>query len=536
MIEGISPVTNQGGCPKYDSRELLEISNIMECRNYWYSENSFPAAGALRTKHKKIELRQFMEKKVAPIAFACPCTPGEPIDITQGGTVMTVGFAYYRNWVALDPCEVEEECVIIEDDNPYEKVPYLEKYRRHVAAKTAALTTAVRERYELMATFIKLWGSYVVSGYKMDSYLLDFQRNPCLTVVLKQNYEDINTFPIDDFKHYKQLFRMNTVEANGRGGQSVVRATFGVDAWHTFSQHHQVIKKGYRSACDCQEPENDLGLRADDCGMEFVGILDGTPIYVDGRTYMDIDGQEKYYMPQDALMFESSGMRGLRAHSTIYSPSADFRPGDFHFRETFCEEDEVWKLDVQGSILMFPRNVNSSMVIRNIGPVRTFPGCYCQDRLIDSEGHISAPPAGEKGCGDGGAWEKAMQAAVDATHFAICALLLGRTPPRIPCYAGCKGECVPGQWCAIAPNKNPCPTAPKRCISKATLLEQGFDDRAIAEAVYYAGLEPRTLEECLAGLVVTPSGMPAAQAPDEAGESKQLGEENITTQTPPKKK
>ena len=505
-IENITGgVTNAHGCPQLSSRELLEISREVECRNYWHSDNSFPASTAVRTNAKLLELQAYMDKRVAPIAFGCPCKPGEPIDLTQGGTIQTMGFAYYKNWVALDPCEVNEEVVCMEDNTPYERVPYLEKYRRHVAAKTAALTEAVRTRYELMATFLKLWGSYRVDGPKMDSYFVDFQRNPCLTAVLKRNYDDINTFPMNDLQHFFYHLKINSTDANGRGGAMPARIIMGVDAWYCFSNHHQVIREGFTKACDCTEPGNDLGITSEDCGVEFAGRVRNIPVFVDGRTYMDVDGSERYYMPQDAMLIEAEGMNGRRAHSTIYSPSANFEPGDFHFREYFCEPDEVWNLTVEGSILMFPGNVNRALLIRNVGRTRTFPGCTCQDALLNAEGQVVAPPKAGKGlCGDS-EWEAAMKKAMDNEIFAVCAALIGRTPPQVPCNNGTKANCVPGKWCQIVPSKDPCPTAPRRCIAKSTLIEQGFDDYMIAEMVYYGGLDCIAEgDECIETIVTPP--------------------------------
>ena len=505
-------------CPKLSHRELLQISEETECNNYWFSDNSFPESTAIRTEAKELELRKFMSKRVSPIAFSCPCKPGEPIDVTRGGTVATIGFAYYKNWVSLDPCEVAEEVVCLEDDTPFERVPYAEKYRRHVAAKTAALTEAVRTRYELMATFIKLWGSYVVTGPKMDSVYVDFRRNPCLTVVLKRNYDDVNTFPMEDLIEFDNHFRINSTTANGRGGKRAARYTFGVDAWYCFSTHHQVIREGFTRACDCTEPENDLGIQSDDCGIEFAGRLNNVPVYVDSRTYIDDDMVEKFYMPQDALLIEAEGMGGRRAHSTVYSPAANFQPGDFFFREFFCEPDEVWTLEVQGSINMFPEDVNCSMLVRNVGRVRTFPGCACEDRLLNAEGSIVAPPGSDKGlCGDS-EWEVAQRNAVDNDRFAICAVLLGRTPPRTPCHnVGATSRCVPGKMCQISPAKDPCPSSPKKCITKQTLLQQGFDELGIAEMLYFGGLEVPSEEMgiiCGKQEVVTPSLPPAAATPE----------------------
>lgn len=508
-------VETHNGCPKCDSRELIQISRDTNCRNYWYSENSFPERNAIRTDKKKLELRHYMSKKVSAIAFACPCKPGEPIDITKGGTVETVGFAYYRNWVSLDPCEVNEEVVCDEDCDPYDKIPYLEKYRRHVADKTAALTEAVLARYELIATFIKLWGSYWVFGPKMDSTLIDFERNPCLCIVLRNNYDDHNTFPMHDIQMFNHIFKRNT-NKGGRGGKTAARYTFGVDAWQCFSMHHEVQRKGFVKACDCTEPGNDLGIRGDDCGMEFAGTLDGKPVYVDGRTYIDHDGVEKYYMPQDALLIEAEGMNGRRAHSTIYSPSADFEPGDFHFRQYWCEPDEVWTLEVQGSILMFPEDVNTSLLIRNVGPLRTFPGDGCVDRILDGEGNVATPPKAEKGQTHE-QWEEAMQQAMDSDYFALCCQLAGRAPPRVPCNNGMKADCVPGKWLSIVPNPNPCPTAPKKCVSKELLVSQGYTDHQIAEAIFYGGIEATTLEDCL--LSTQPLIRSAKEAPEEVKEN-----------------
>lgn len=498
-IEQITGVVEDNyGCPKLDHRQIMLISQETECQNYWHSDTAFPASGAIPVEAKKLELRKFLPKRVSAIAFACPCKPGEPIDITKGGTVETVGFAYYKNWVAIDPCEVNEEVVLTEDNTPYERVPYLEKYRRHVAEKTAALTEAVRVRYEIMATMVKLWGSYMVFGPKMDSFMVDFRRNTALHVVLKQNYSNIDTFPMNDIEMLGHLMAVNS-RTGTTGGVRVARYIFGVDAWREFHMHHQVQRKGFTSACNCTEPGNDLGIRSEDCGIEFAGELNGKPVYVDSRTFVDADGMEKFYMPQDALLLEGNGMDGFRSHSVIASPSAGFKPGDFHFREWFCEPDETWTLEVQGSILMAPRNVNTNMLVRNVGRIMTFPGQGSVDQLINSEGHVEVPPQSTKGVFDtGGAeWEEAKQQAADAGFFKVCALLLGRTPPRVPCNNGTKADCVPGEHLMIVPNKDPCPTAPKKCVTKATLLSQGYDEYQIAESIFFGGLIATTAAECL---------------------------------------
>lgn len=524
------PVEYHNGCPKCDSRELLEISQETQCRNYWYSDNSFPASGAIRTGAKKLELRKYMDKQVSAIAFACPCKPGEPIDITRGGTIETVGFGYYKNWVALDPCEVNEEVVCDEDCDPYEKLPYIEKYRRHVAAKTAALTEAVNTRYELMATFIKLWGAYMIFGPKMDSYMIDFERNTCLCAVMRENYDNINTFPCADWNMWKHMLKKNK---KGNTNGQPVRVTFGVDAWQCWHMHHEIQRKGFTKACDCTEPGNDLGLRGSDCGMDFMGTFDGIAVYVDGRTYVDADGVEKYYMPQDAMLMECEGMRGARAHSTIFSPSADFNPGDFHFREWWCEPDEAWTLQVEGSILMFPRNVDTSLLVRNVGRTMSYPGQGCVDRILGatldadgepvegSEGYVTSPPQANKGITED-QWEVAIQCAVDGLYFGICCSLIGRAPPRVPCNNGTKADCIPGKWLTITPGKDPCPTAPKKCVTKEMLVSQGYTDFAIAEAIYYGGLVKQTLEQCL---VIPQPLMPRKKASEDDKEKLGIGEQ-----------
>lgn len=498
--------SDAGGCPVFDSRELLEISRESACRNYWYSDNVFPENGAIFTDKKKVELRHYLSKQVAPIAYACPCANGEPIDITQGVTVKEMGFAYYKNWVSLDPCEVEEEVIILEDQTPYEKVPYLEKYSRHVVAKTAALTEAVRTRYELMSTFLVLYGSYTVFGPKMDDQFVDYQRRKALTVTLMRNYQEIDSFPMEDLSALFNMFRINTMDLTGGGGAVPESLTFGVDAWNDFHQHHLVQKFGFVSACNCTEPGNNLGIQSNDCGIEFAGTLKGLPVYIDGRVYIDVDGVNKYYMPSDAMLIRAAGFSGRRAHSTIYSPSANFAPGDFHFRETFCEKQEVWTLEVQGSIAMFPGNVNRNMLVRNVGRAVTFPGKGSQNRLLNPQGEVMAPPNAGKGQANdsGQTWEEALQAAVDNNLFSILTTLAGRGAPRVPCNNGTAASCVPGKWIQILPSTDPCPSAAPLCISKDTLRSQGFSDLMIADAIFHGGLEVQTDAANCEGVITQP--------------------------------
>lgn len=467
-----------GGCPRLDNRELIDISEAANCENYWFYENSFNSRRT--TDAKKFELRELGGNgKVPPTLFSIPCKPGEPLDYTRSGQIATVDFANYRTWVGIDPCEILEEVYFPDDCDPYDRLPYEEKYRRHVAAKTALLRKSVETRYEIMATFMKLWGSYTIEGPKMDPVNLDFQRNPCLTAALKETWDSgTDTFPLEDMKYFMYLVKLAT------GGKVARRFHFGVDAWQAFFSHHQV-QKNVISACECSEPGNNIVMATEsDCGIEFMGTIWNLPIYVDSRTYVDHAGQEQFYMPQDALLIETQGMGGLRAHGRIMSPSANFEPGDLFFRQTYNDDTEFWKLEVMGSILVMPMDVNTTMMIRNLAKVMTYPGKACRDILITEEGSVWAPPL--HGSDDEDLVDVVAAQVRDARWFEVCAMIIGRTPPRVSCAD--LDACIPGEPCRITPTSNPCPTAWQRVISKDDLLAQGVDEQSMCDLVRHYAL------------------------------------------------
>ena len=484
------------GCPKLDSRELLDISEATTCENYWFYENSFSERRL--SERDAFELRDITPRgQVSPTMFAIPCRPGEPLDVTRGGTMATVDFANYRTWVGVDPCEVLEEVYLPDDCDVYDRLPYEEKYRRHVALKTSLLRESVMTRYELMSTMMKLYGSYIVEGPKMDPVMYDFQRKPCLTAAAKSNWCEINSFPLQDFKYYCYLVKLAT-------GKVARRIHMGVDAWHAFYSHHQV-QKHVVLACNCTEPGNNLNVTGeDDCGVEFMGMIDNKPIYVDSRTFTDYDGTQQFYVPADAMLIETDGMGGLRGHGRIMSPSANFEPGDLFFRQIFDEDSEFWKLEVMGSILIMARQVNSCMMIRNLSKVMTYPGDTCRDVLINEEGQVWAPPL--HGSEDENRIDEIAAEVAGSDYFEVCSMVVGRTPPRVACSD--LEECVPGEPCRIVPTDNPCPDALQRVISKDNLLTQGVDENAMCDLVRHYALRPIAQpdpEQLQAPLFIDPS-------------------------------
>lgn len=471
----LAPTCDSSGCPQLDSRELLAVSEEASCEDiYWFRSNSF--SNVRTTDKDKFELRELAARnKVAPAVFSIPCKPGEPLSTSRGGYVSTIDFAYYNMHVTLDPCEVLEEIWFPEDCTPYDRLPYEEKYRRHVAELTALLRRSALTRQELMAALVKLHGSYTVEGPKMDPVNIDFERNPCLTVALKKTWDEPDSFPLDDIVEIRAMFKQFTK------GKMVRRMTFGVDAWHAF-YNTPVVRKEVISACECTEPGNNIVRASEvDCGVEFMGTIAGIPLYTDSRTFLDHDGQEEYIIPQDAILVEGEGFGGIRGHGRIMSPAANFEPGDLFFRQTFDDETECWKMSVQGSILMLPSNVNTAMLVRNVGRVMTYPNQGCTDLLLDSEGEIYAPP--RQFSADENQLDEIAAAVAGTDYFEVCATIFGRTAPRIHCRDS--EECLAGDICRITPTTDGCPDALQRVISKQDAYRQGIDDASLCNLVRF---------------------------------------------------
>ena len=498
-VEGIT------GCPQLDHRELVQIADDSRCLNFWYYENCFPESSRRLTEARAYEVQSMTRRGNAPPAvFSAPCKPGEPLDYSQGGQLYTIDFANYKMYVAMDPCEVDKEISLPGDAGPYDKIPYEQKWARHIIEKTALLDESVDMAYELLASMIKMVGSYYVTGPKINTAYYDFQRKPCLTVAQKTPWNEYSSYPVNDIQAYDMHFFMNA-------GTSVIRRTFGVDAYHALMNNPQAINKIIKP-CDCPEPgARLLTVAPNDCDIEFIGRIGIVDMYVDGRTFVDSNGDTHYLMPPDAMLLEGAGFQGTRAHGKIYNPQADFKAGDKFFREYVCDpRTQTVELSVEGSILLFPstrQGINRSMLVRGLGERMHAPGEKCIDQLLNTEGEVVAPPA--HGSIAEAEYDRVAAEVRAVDYFEVVASLAGRTDPVFLCSD--MDKCEPGKMCWIHPTHNPCPDSAQRWISKDDMIRQGMDEKEMINLALNHAIvpldEPTSAQEMAGMQIVTPEAV-----------------------------
>ena len=506
------PAGEQAGCPIWENPEVIEVMRGEDrCTNRWNYERfvrgRFPK---INTNKDKLEARHFLGNtgEVPPMIFSCPCEPGTHVPLlTQGGYSEQMGFAYWKLEAELEACEIKEfvdvSHIAEQTSIPYEEQPFGVKWLGHQQKYITNMNASALNRYEVMASTIRYYGAYKIIRDKADSSFMNFGKSPCTTIVMKSNYGDMSTYP----KHDLDAIKMHFMTMNR--GLMPTEGTIGMDALRELQGHHQYRKIGLN--CECSEPGDQFDIAAgltSACGISFAGTWGNIPLWLDARTHIDpATGRQEYYFPQDAVLLSNEtdgGQRIREAHTTNYIVPS-FPTGDFFFDNGIGQEKNNywWWATLEGTILMYPENVNRTLMIRGIGrSIAPGPDCPdCVDILLDSEGQIASPQ--NRPC-DPETAEKDVSA---ATEFEVCAVLAGRTGSKeIPCPSEDDPACIPGDWHQIAPWESGCPDDAKRVVTKDFLIEQGFTEECLAHLCQYGGINPVGADAEAGEVKATPVG------------------------------
>lgn len=453
-------------CPVYDTRMVKALQTEFKQPKQWFV-NAHYRDTSLSDK-KKVEFRKETDE-VGLAPFVCPCTPGEILSDPRGGEVTTMEPAYIKPKAVLDPCEAPTEMRL--GETPYDSLPLRKKWDMLVAWWVRRLPQTIELRWEWMATRAAFYGKYTVVGKNYPRLLMDFQRNPCLTVYSNRSWDDPLAFALRDWDDWNQ--KLFTI-----GERRATHAYFGVDAWNAASNSVDFREK-LAEQCKCSTQE--LMLKrvptATEQGVELMGKIGSVSVYVDSRKFRNPDtGKEEYFLPSDALFLMSDspnggGFQGIKHFGAIWDVNS-LRAEPIFQKMWKCEDNGVTMMNAQSAPLLIPTTPNNTMLIRGVGMPETGDGSLCADINIPGSDMGAVLVEGvSKRTED---LLKIATEAKDADVFAIKGLLWNRDKP-VTVKRPRKEMEVPGKTRAIAPKMSANPTKPHRQITAKELRDLDFD-------------------------------------------------------------
>ena len=226
-----------------------------------------------------------------------------------------------------------------------------------VANETTDQIGMLTRRQEWMAAQVLLTGSVTITGEKYPTTVVNFGRDPSLTVTLTGTdlWSDAAGDPIEDLESFSGLVGA----ASGANGVDVVMAQNVYKAMRGKQAVKDLMDKG---AGLSGRTNLDIGPDSTRGGATYKGTLGDFRIWVYGDSYVDENGATQKYVPDNYLILASADqIEGVRHYGAIRDEVAGFQALDY-FSKSWLQPDPAARfLMLQSAPLVVPYRVNATL-------------------------------------------------------------------------------------------------------------------------------------------------------------------------------
>lgn len=232
-----------------------------------------------------------------------------------------------------------------------------------IAELTRRHKVIIDNRNEWMAAQALQHGQVIIAGEDYPSTLVDFGRDPALTITLTGGAEwsSPTSDPMADLRTARVL-------ANQKSGARISTHIFGQNAWDKF-----VARVNIRDMMDKRYggQETNVTLITDGYdGVEYVGRIAGLngagaiDAYVHTGKYIDpVTNAEAFYMNQNGVLGVSPAVEGYRCFGAIKDFDANFQPLPLFMKNWRNQDPSVEYLLSQSAPLMLPKQPDATFYI-----------------------------------------------------------------------------------------------------------------------------------------------------------------------------
>jgi hypothetical protein len=298
-------------------------------------------------------------RRIAP--FVSPLTPGRVMR-RPGSRVMQFKPAYIKLLKLIRPTDTFTRM----PGEPYGGAMSPQARMDRILAETIQLhMEATDTRLEWMAAQSLMFGQITVSGEDYPTVVVNFGRDPALTVTLSGGAlwtAPTTADPITDFETIALLVRH---KSRGSVVQDFIMNGVTWSLLRNIISTQDKVKNLYTTFQRVAPVSTfDLGPRRD-VQAEYVGrISDRFNLIVYDGFYHDDNGVEQKLIPDNrVLAIAANGIEGTRYHGAILDIEAQMQPRDFFVKTWLEKNPSGLQVLSQSAPLVAPRRPNASGVL-----------------------------------------------------------------------------------------------------------------------------------------------------------------------------
>lgn len=229
--------------------------------------------------------------------------------------------------------------------------------RINLATESADQIAMVNRRLEWMAAKIMLTGQVTITGEKYPTAVVNFGRDPALTVVNSGTslWSHADSDPVSDLETWAGLIRT-------KSGASAVDVVFAQNVWSVFRAHPKVEKLVDKSKGFSRRTDLDLGPNSMRGNAQYMGTFGAFNIWVYADSYENDAGGVENYIPDNYVAMGAAGqVEGVRHFGAIKDEAAGFQALDYYQKSWTQPDPAVRYLMLQSAPLVVPYRPNATL-------------------------------------------------------------------------------------------------------------------------------------------------------------------------------
>jgi hypothetical protein len=281
--------------------------------------------------------------------FVSPKRPGRVVEQT-GYRTDTFKPAYVKDKREFDPSAPLKRVMgeqIGGNLSPMERRAI--KLRQEIADQLLMLS----RREEVMASEVLRTGKVTVTGDGYPTKVVDFERDPALTVTLTgtSRWGQSDATPVENIEDWATLIQ-------DKSGAVVNQVVMDPAAWRLFRVNDRVkelldTRRGSASVAE-------IGPK-DARKARFMGTIGDFEFWVYQDSYVDDDGQVKKVLPNHTVIMSGPELLGTRCYGAIQDEKAGYTATRYFIKSWLEEDPAIRWLLLQCAPLVVPYRVNASL-------------------------------------------------------------------------------------------------------------------------------------------------------------------------------
>ncbi|MFC3693412.1 major capsid protein [Chenggangzhangella methanolivorans] len=224
-----------------------------------------------------------------------------------------------------------------------------------IAANSEDQIRMINRRLEWMASTVLRTGQVTISGEKYPTTVVDFGRDPSLTVTLSGGalWSDPGADPLEDLEDWSSLIR-------GVSGARAAEVHMADNVWRAFRKN-EGVKELLQDNRYSPGSALELGAQSAKLGATYKGTIGDFQIWIYADSYVDDAGVTRKYLPDDYLLLVSPDLEGVRHFGVIKDEECGFQVRDY-FQKSWTQPDPAVRyMLMQSAPIVVPYRINATL-------------------------------------------------------------------------------------------------------------------------------------------------------------------------------